>query len=146
MSFQDKLRRFLEGRYGGDSLNTVLSGFSLLSFVVGLVLASVCRGKTAGTVFGIVFYLLAAAALALAVFRTFSRNKPARRAEFEWYRSRVIAPVKRRRSEAASRRAQSKTHRFFRCPKCRQTVRVPRGKGKIRITCHKCGEVFVKKS
>ena len=115
MSFQDKLRRFLEGRYGGDSLNTVLSGFSLLSFVVGLVLASVCRGKTAGTVFGIVFYLLAAAALALAVFRTFSR-------------------------------AQSKTHRFFRCPKCRQTVRVPRGKGKIRITCPKCGEVFVKKS
>ena len=39
-----------------------------------------------------------------------------------------------------------KTHRYFRCPQCRATVRVPRGKGKIRITCPKCKHQFVKKS
>jgi ribosomal protein S27E len=146
MDIWEKLRRFLAGRYGGDSLNTVICGFSLISFTVGVVLASACRGQAAGTVFGIIFYVLALAALGLAGFRMLSRNKPARRAEFEWYRSHISAPIAKRRQEAATRRAQRATHKFFRCPKCRQTVRVPRGKGKIRITCPKCGEVFVKKS
>ena len=36
--------------------------------------------------------------------------------------------------------------RHFRCPKCHQKVRVPRGKGKIQITCPKCGEKFIKKT
>ena len=43
-------------------------------------------------------------------------------------------------------RLKDKEHRHFDCPRCRQPVRVPRGKGKIAITCPKCGEKFIKKT
>ena len=145
MKFMERLRRFFSERYGGDPLNTVLSGFSLVSFLTGLIVVTALNNR-AGTILGAVFYLIALAALVFAAFRSLSRNKSARRAEYEWYRSRVSAPIARRKKEAAARRAQRATHRFYRCPKCRQTVRVPRGKGKIRITCPKCGETFIKKT
>ena len=43
-------------------------------------------------------------------------------------------------------RIKDRNNRYFNCPKCRQTVRVPRGKGKISITCPKCREKFIKKT
>jgi ribosomal protein L37AE/L43A len=43
-------------------------------------------------------------------------------------------------------RIKDRQHRYYDCPKCRQTVRVPRGKGKISITCPKCREKFIKKT
>jgi hypothetical protein len=43
-------------------------------------------------------------------------------------------------------RMKDREHRYFDCPKCRQMVRVPRGKGKISITCPRCREKFVKKT
>ena len=44
------------------------------------------------------------------------------------------------------RMAQRKTYKFFKCPTCKQEVRVPKGHGKIEITCPKCRERFVKHS
>ena len=32
-----------------------------------------------------------------------------------------------------------KEHKYFTCPNCKTVCRVPRGKGKIVITCPKCG-------
>ena len=43
-------------------------------------------------------------------------------------------------------RIKDREHRYFDCAKCRQLVRVPRGKGKIMITCPKCKEKFQRKS
>ena len=43
-------------------------------------------------------------------------------------------------------RIKDREHRYFDCPKCRQPVRVPRGKGKIMITCPKCKERFQRKT
>lgn len=145
MSFKERIRLFLTGRYGGDSLNTVLSVFSLVSFITAIIVRSASK-STAGIVISIVFYAIAVGAIVFTTFRTFSRNLSARRAEYEWFRSHIIAPFSRKKNELKTRREQSKTHRFFKCPKCRQTVRVPKGKGKIRIKCPKCGEVFERKS
>ena len=133
MNFKEKLAKFLAGRYGGDSLNTVLNAFSVAALIAAVI---VFGASGTGAVQSDVYYL----------FRTFSRNLTARRAEYEWYRSHIAAPIAKRRREARTRREQSATHRFFKCPGCGQTVRVPKGKGKIRITCPKCGKVFEKKS
>lgn len=146
MRISDRIKQFLVGRYGGDGLNTVLSAVSFVSFLAGMIIASAAGGSAAGVILGWVFYIVAIGLLALVMFRTFSKNLTARRAEYEWYRSHITAPIAKWRSERKTRKAQAATHCFFKCPGCRQTVRVPKGKGKIKITCPKCGKTFVKKT
>lgn len=145
MNFKAKLKEFFRDRYGGDSLNTLISILSLVSFIAAVVVEAAAR-STAGRFIGAVLYIVAFAALALSTFRIFSKNLTARRAEFEWYRTKVLVPFARWRAEMKTRRAQSATHRFFKCPRCGQTVRVPKGKGKIKIKCPKCCKTFVRKS
>ena len=144
MKLKQKLEQFLVGRYGGDPLNTVLCIVALALFIVGSILGSVA-GK-AGAIIAIVLYLAAAAGIGYSFFRMLSRDLTARRKEYETYRKKIVEPLRRAKSEFDTRRKQRKTHKFFKCPKCRQTVRVPRGKGKVRITCPKCGEVFIKET
>ena len=141
---KERIKKFFAGRYGGDPLNTVICILALVSFVCGSVLCNL--GSLPCDIIGAFMYLVSAVSLGFSTFRMLSRNISARRAEYDWYRSKVIAPVKRRRSELATRRRQRETHKFFKCPKCRQTVRVPKGKGKVKITCPKCGEVFIKET
>ncbi|MBO4562856.1 MAG: zinc ribbon domain-containing protein [Clostridia bacterium] len=145
MKFREKMRRFLSGRYGGDGLTTVLSVVSLASFIIAVIIRAAAP-DTAGTIVGGVFYALALASLAFSTFRIMSRDLTARRAEYDWYRRKIADPARRLKNEMKTRSAQRRTHRFFKCPKCRQTVRVPKGKGKVRITCPKCGEVFTRKT
>ena len=71
------------------------------------------------------------------VFRMFSRNLQRRRAENAWFLTKFVYPVQRRRSTGRQQR-MDKDHKYFTCPNCRTVCRVPRGKGKIVITCPKC--------
>ena len=78
------------------------------------------------TLFGITFLYGAALALLCYVYiRAFSRN--------------VEKCLK-------LRFRQRKTHKFYRCPQCRQQLRVPKGKGRICITCRSCGAHFERKT
>ena len=115
------LQRFMQGRYGTDKLNTAL-------LILGMILCLV--GSFADKM---LVYDLAYVPLVYGMFRMFSRNIEARRAENAAF-------------ERLLRRLRDRSHRYFRCPKCRQTVRVPKGKGKISIRCPKCGENFIKKT
>ena len=78
------------------------------------------------------------------LFRIMSRNYGRRRAENDAF-LKVAGPVihwfKRRRCQA-----KDKDHLYFKCPTCSQMLRVPRGKGKISITCRNCGTVFQEKT
>ncbi len=145
MMFKEKLREFLTGRYGGDSLNIVLGILSLASLTASALVFAFVKGLP-GIIIGVVLLAVAIGASALSVFRVFSKNLTARRAEYEWFDKNLAAPFKKLFSKKKSRPRADSEHRLFKCPKCRQTVRVPKGKGKIRITCPKCGEVFVKKT
>ena len=94
---------------------------------------------------GSVLVTLSWALLIYSLFRTFSKRTQARAAENYRYfvcKNKVLGWFRRGKARWQDR----KTHRYFRCPQCRATVRVPKGKGKIRITCPKCRHQFVKKS
>ncbi len=127
------LRNFMAGRYGPDHLNTALI---ILSIVVSLISRLVQI-----TVLVYLSYLI----LLLAVFRMMSRNIPKRRAENDRF-LRYWWPIKQKCKRLFDKMKNRKTHKFFKCPSCRNTLRVPRGKGKLQVTCPKCGERFIKKT
>ncbi len=118
----DWFRNFMLGRYGSDKLNGAL----LLAGIVLMVLGSVFKGLAFLT-------LLAYVPLFWCIFRMYSRNLEARRRENAAFLN-------------FFHHLKDREHRYFRCPRCKQTVRVPRGRGKINIRCPKCSEQFIRKS
>jgi ribosomal protein S27E len=121
------------GRYGPDHLGTAMM---LAALVLSLIL------QVAG--FGILIvipYVL----LALMIFRMLSRNINARRRENDRF-LRFWGPVRSKIKSRFARLRDRKTHRYFTCPGCRNTLRVPRGRGSLQITCPRCGERFVRKT
>ena len=126
----------MSGRYGGDAFSNFLSLAALVVVVFGLFVPGL---------FGMLLGWLGWAALIYSYYRIFSRNIPKRAAENRWFLAQRYA-VQQRFASARTRFAQRKVYRYFRCPRCRQQLRVPRGRGRISITCPKCGTSFIKKS
>ena len=129
-------RRFMEfmnGRYGADQLSKFMLGVC----PVCLVLNIFTRYR--------ILYLLALVVLGLCYFRMFSRDYAKRSAENQKYLN-MVWKVKARFGKMKNRAAQSKDFHIYTCPSCGQKIRIPRGKGKIRITCPKCKHEFEKKS
>ena len=129
-------KNVMRGRYGMDHFGRFLSFASL-----ALLLLAMLLGGLANTV----LWLVAVAVLVYSYFRMFSRNTSKRYAEnmiYFKYRNKVTGWFGRKKA----RFDQRKTYSFFRCPQCGVTARVPKGKGKIKITCPKCANVFVRKS
>ena len=129
---RNALQRFMYGRYGNDQLNMVLVLLSLALYLVFAV--------TSWTFLYAVSFMLMAAAL----FRCLSRNYDRRRAENGKFLSLVQPVVSWYRLRRTIRR--DKDHCYFKCPNCGQHLRVPRGKGKITVTCRGCGASFQEKS
>lgn len=126
------LQRFMAGRYGNDNLNLVLFALYFILYVIS------------GFVHSNLLAILALACVALSFYRTFSRNIAKRRAENAKFME-LIRPVMRWVRVKKARR-QDREHCYFRCPNCGQQLRVPKGKGKISITCRSCGVSFEKKT
>ncbi|HIW21835.1 MAG TPA: zinc-ribbon domain-containing protein [Candidatus Dorea intestinavium] len=117
---REKLQRFMIGRYGQDELNRTLN----ISALICIVLSFFIRP----------FYYLALLLLIYEIFRSLSRNFAARSKELGHYK------------EIKNLLFGTKTHKIFRCKNCHQQIRVPRGKGKISITCPKCKHQFIKRT
>ena len=119
------LRGFMAGRYGTDKLNMVI-----LSVGLAVSLLSVFfRHPPVNLLLVVLSYGL----MIWAIWRTLSRNTYKRYQENRKFLQLVD-------------RAKDRNNRYFDCPKCRQLVRVPRGKGKISITCPRCQEKFIRKT
>jgi hypothetical protein len=119
------LRRFMEGRYGMDKLNMVM----LWTGVIASLLSTLIPVPPFNLILWGVSYVL----MFVSIFRILSRNTYKRYQE-------------NRKFLQFFDRLEDRDHRYYDCPKCRQMVRVPRGKGKISITCPRCREKFVKKT
>lgn len=127
------LRKLMMGRYGSDQLSIVLIIFSfILTFIAGLanlpLLASISYVP-----------------LGICLFRVLSKDIAKRRME-NYKFSILISPAYAWFKKKQKRIKDSKTHRFFRCPKCNASLRLPKGKGKITITCPKCNTDFSKRT
>ena len=127
------LRNFMIGRYGPDQLNMALLIVAVIIGIVGSLIN-----------FPIVS-LLGDAILIYALFRLFSKNIYARRRENDRF-LRFWSPIKTKIKNKAVQIKSMRYYKFFVCPGCKKTLRVPRKKGKIQITCPKCGERFIKKT
>ena len=140
---KERLRKFMEGRYGADELNRFLTLCGWVLLLLGFLLSGI--QNKAALIVGSVLVTLSWAFLILSIFRTLSRRTQERASENYKYfvcKNRLFGWTRTLKSRWQDR----KVHRYFKCPQCRATVRVPRGKGKIRITCPKCKHQFIKKS
>ena len=130
---KEKLRRFMIGRYGTDEL----SKFMMTVVVVLWLLNIFTKNRF--------FYSWSALVLLLAYFRMLSRNIQKRYQENQKFleiKSKVLAKVRKEKSNMEQR----KTHHIYQCPSCKQKIRIPRGKGRICITCPRCKTQFTKTS
>ena len=133
---REKFARFMAGRNGNDQLNL----FILIADIVLLLLAGIFANSL-----GKVLYPLVILLLGFAYFRMLSRNLCKRSEENGKYlrlRYKLMAEFRVR----WERWVQRKDYKFFTCPSCKTTLRVPRGHGKITIVCRKCGNSFTGKS
>lgn len=136
MRFRERIARFMYGRRGTDEF----SRFLLIVTFALLVLSWIFKG--------IVETILEAAAFAALVYfcvRVLSRNIYKRQKENAWYLEKRRA-VERWFRCVKDRWQQRKEYKFFRCPSCKALLRVPKGKGKLLLTCRKCGNRFERKT
>jgi len=138
--------RWLQGRYGFDPFSRTLI---LAALAVSVISWFFGRGAMG------VYYALRGVMTALmvfALFRAFSRNIYARQQELARYMA-IERKVRNfwqslsfKRKNYVNVRSERKNYKHLQCPQCAQKLRVPRGKGRIRVTCSKCGNRFEAKS
>jgi len=128
--------RLMYGRYGSDMLSLVL--------VCGSLILWLLSGLIQVDALSIILWALSYAAMIWSIFRMFSRNYAKRRAENDRFMELVTPMISKFQRKRAQMR--DKDHAYFRCPSCGQTLRVPKGKNRISITCRNCGNVFQKKT
>lgn len=119
------VQRFMAGRYGTDKLNMTI----LVTALVVCIISAFVRVAAVNLVLTAVSYGL----MIWAVCRSLSRNTYQRYQENRKYLLFLD-------------RIRDREHKYYDCPRCRQNVRVPSGKGKIAITCPRCKEKFIRKT
>ena len=120
---KEKFIRFMQGRYGGaDKLNSHLMYLLFILVIIELFTGS----------------------KPLMILRIFSRNIYKRYQENQKY-VQLIAPITKK-VDFFKRKRKDKTHKYYKCPTCKQVVRVPKGRGKIEISCPKCHTKFIKRT
>lgn len=127
------MMQFMQGRYGADQMGQMLSAVSMVFLIISLF----SRNQA--------WFLLALIGIVYNYFRMFSKNISKRYAENQKYLT-MTAGIRRKLASWKSQLAQRKMYHIYRCPGCKQKIRVPRGRGKIEIRCPKCNTRFVKKS
>jgi len=128
-----RFSKFMQGRYGVDSLSRFLSIVLLAIIILGMFI----RIPLSGTITLVILVIL--------YWRMFSRNISKRYEEnqkFLQIRDKLLG----RFSDFGSNMSQMKDYHIYKCPRCNQKIRIPRGKGHIMVRCPRCGYEFHKKS
>ncbi len=129
---REKMIRFMQGRYGNDRLGQTLTVLALICMVLSLF-----RIPFVSTV-GLLL-------LVLVYYRMMSRQISKRAAENQKYLQ-LEWKIRGKLQKKKQALSQRKTHRIYKCPNCKQKIRVPRNRGRIAISCRKCGTEFIRKT
>ena len=130
---KEKIQRFMIGRYGQDALSKFMLTTALIFWALNLFVNSR------------ILYSWAVVLLILSYARMFSKNIQKRYKEnlkFLEIKNKVLVKFRKEKSNMEQR----KTHHIYKCPTCKQKIRIPRGKGRICITCPRCKTEFTKNS
>lgn len=131
-----KFQRFMVGRYGIDRLWRAL----LLFYIIAVIITNIVY-RYSKIAYG-AFWVMSTAILIFALFRVFSKNIEARRSENNtWLR--FTGKIKQSFNFQKSKWQQRNTHKFVKCKKCKKTLRLPKHKGKINVTCPHCKNQFI---
>ncbi len=134
---RERLARFMQGRYGVDQFTNFLVFSALVMVVMEMFIKN--------SFIHFLFNTLSVAAIVYAYFRMLSRNHSKRYSEYERY-MKFHNGIKFFFARQRSHMQQRRTHHIYKCPQCKQGIRVPKGKGRIAITCPKCHTEFIKRS
>jgi len=133
IELREKLARFMQGRYGVDDLSKALMYLGIVVIIISMF--------TRWSVMTLIGWVL----LIAVYVRMFSKNHSkcyAQNQKYLQYVNKVKGFFRRQKSHMTQR----KTYRIYACPSCKQKIRIPKGKGKIEISCPKCRAKFVKRS
>ena len=133
MKLKDKFIRFMYGRYGIDSFGKFTIWGSLIIMLI------------AGWTHNNLLSLIAWAGIIYSYYRMFSKKTYKRATENQKYLQ-MTRGIRAFFYKQRNLMTQRKTHRIYKCPTCKQKIRVPKGKGKIEIRCPKCNTTFIKRS
>lgn len=161
MMFRYKLQQFMYGRNGADELAFASIILSVIISVISMFF---------GRIYWLymVFRLITIALIVYAFFRMFSRNVESRRAEnarFTSFIDRIRSKrnnnqnnnsayssygynydYNNKKAQKVKYKEEKKLYKYFKCPRCNTKLRVPKGKGRLTITCPKCRNTFKGKS
>ena len=130
---REKMARFMYGRNGMDALAKFESWVVIIILFISIFVGF------------LPVYLLALAGMIHMYYRVFSRNVYKRQQENQKFLN-LKYKVVVRFNKWKARRRDSKYYRFYKCPDCKQRVRVPKGHGRIEIACPRCRAKFIRKS
>jgi uncharacterized paraquat-inducible protein A len=128
-----RMQQWMAGRYGMDELSTAMSVVALIALVLS------CFPKLR------LLYIPTLILWAWSIFRCYSKNLDKRRKERDAY-LRIVSRIRSWFGVKKKAWHERKTHRYYRCKQCHAVLRVPKGKGKIKITCPHCHSETIKKT
>ncbi|MDN6294359.1 BRcat domain-containing protein [Alkalibacterium gilvum] len=133
MQWVSKLMFYMRGRYGYDELSKVL------------ILAGLITSIFSNFTDGFILNILALALISFGGLRVVSKEKNNRLKELKKYidfKQVILSRFRKYRN----RWFQRKAFKITKCPNCKQKIRIPRGRKKVRVTCPSCKNKFIKKT
>lgn len=128
---KEKILNFMKDRYGVDILNTIILYFSM-----GFAIINLFKNSNVLTITSLVLF-------SIAIFRMLSKNKRKRAMEQLKFFN-FISPIYSKLLKFSSK--DRKNYIYFKCKNCKQELRIPKGKGKIKVICPNCKHEEIKKS
>lgn len=140
LAMKEKIIRFMQGRYGAYGADA-LTKFLMASGLILIFISSAFTGKNTG----LVCFLMGWSVIIYCYYRLISKNVTKCYAQNQAFLSRTSG-IRSLFRKQISLLQQRKVYHIYRCPGCKQKIRIPRGKGKIEIKCPKCSTSFIKNS